>query len=125
MKKIILALLVLTIGWWPSELGASASLGSLTLAHVYPRIITPNGDSYNDKARFELDNPEDLPVTGQMFDLSGARVAALSNGLPTMTSTVLLWDGKDDGGQTVAGGIYIYQIEFQGKHATGTVAVAR
>jgi hypothetical protein len=38
---------------------------------------------------------------------------------------VLLWDGKNVDGEVVAGGIYIYQIEFQGKTATGTVVVAR
>ena len=37
----------------------------------------------------------------------------------------LVWDGKDGDGQVVAGGIYIYQIEFQGKFATGTVVVSR
>jgi hypothetical protein len=37
----------------------------------------------------------------------------------------LVWDGKSSDGQVVAGGGYLYQIEFQGKRATGTVVVAR
>ena len=106
----------------PSSLYALATLGSVTLTKVACRILTPNGDGYNDKARFELDNPEQLPVTGTVFDLSGARVASLQQG---STPDVLLWDGKDEDGQIVAGGIYIYQLEFQSEHATGTVAVAR
>ncbi len=124
MKTLYLYLLAFAVCLWPCHLSASVTLGSVTLASVYPRIITPNGDSHNDKARFEFDNPEDLPVSGQVFDLSGARVATLSSGTPTAAATILLWDGKDVDGQTVAGGIYIYQIEFQGKHATGTVVVA-
>jgi len=100
-----------------------ATLGSLTLTRVAPRIITPNGDGFNDKARFEFDNPELLPVSGTVYDLRGARVADLRGG--TDPTTVLLWDGKDVDGRAVAGGIYIYQIEFQGKTATGTVIVAR
>ncbi len=106
----------------PSSVEALASLGSVTLTAVACRILTPNGDGFNDKARFELDNPEQLPVTGSVFDLSGARVASLQQGT---TPDVLLWDGKDEDGKTVAGGIYIYQLEFQGEHATGTLAVAR
>jgi len=100
-----------------------ATLGSLTLTRVAPRILTPNGDGFNDKARFEFDNPELLPVSGTIYSLAGARVADLKGG--SDPTTVLLWDGKDVDGRVVAGGIYIYQIEFQGKTATGTVVVAR
>ena len=106
-----------------STLHATTTLGSLTLTSVKCRIFTPNGDGANDKARFEFDNPEQLPVTGTVYDLSGARVSDLQPG--SDPTTVLLWDGKDSGGQTVAGGIYIYQIIFEGKTATGTVVVAR
>jgi hypothetical protein len=102
---------------------AAISIGSLTLTSVYPRIFTPNGDGRNDKAGFHFDNPELLPVTGTVYDLSGARVADLIPG--TDPTTLLLWDGKDTNGQKVAGGIYIYEIDYQGKHATGTVIVAR
>lgn len=101
---------------------AAATIGSVTLTEVKCRIFTPNGDGFNDKARFELDNPEQLTVSGSVFDLSGARVADLQLG---STPDVLLWDGKDEDGQIVAGGIYIYQLEFQGEHATGTLAVSR
>ena len=102
---------------------AGIAIGALTLTGVYPRIFSPNGDGRNDKAGFHFDNPEILPVSGQVFDLSGARVADLAPG--SDPTTLLLWDGKDSGGQKVAGGIYIYEIDYQGKHATGTVIVAR
>jgi hypothetical protein len=122
MKRLILLLLSLTICQLSSRAWAAATLGSLTLTAVKCRIFTPNGDLHNDKARFELDNPEQLPVGGSVFDISGARVASLQSG---NSPDVLLWDGKNVDGQVVAGGIYIYQIEFQGKTATGTVVVAR
>jgi hypothetical protein len=130
MRKNILTGIVLVWGLvfaalssLPSRLYATTTLGTLTLTRVAPRIITPHGDGFNDKARLEFDNPEQLPVTGTVYDLNGARVADLKPG-PDPTA-VLLWDGKDGDGQTVAGGIYIYQIVFEGKTATGTVVVAR
>jgi len=101
----------------------SVSIGNLTFTGVFPRIFTPNGDGYNDKAAFHFENPEQLPVAGKVFDINGAEVASLEGGLdPTI---LLLWDGKDSRGQTVPGGIYLYRIDFQGKLITGTVVVAR
>ena len=125
MKRIILVsiLLPFVICLLPCRGGASVTLGTLTLTAVKCRILTPNGDGRNDKARFEFDNPEQLPISGTVYDLSGARVSDLQPG--SDPTTVMLWDGKNSDGQVVAGGIYIYQIIFEGKTATGTVVVAR
>ena len=100
---------------------SAMSLGDLTFS-VYPRIFTPNGDGMNDRATFHFTNPQDLPVEGEVFDLSGAKVANLTPG--TDPAQLLAWDGKDTVGRTVPSGVYLYQIEYQGKHATGTVVVA-
>jgi hypothetical protein len=102
----------------------AVSLGSLTFNGVFPRIFTPNGDGFNDKALFHFDNPELLPVSGTVYDIAGARVGNLS---PTSSDPtgLLAWDGKDSDGKTVPGGIYLYKIEYQGQFLTGTVVVAR
>jgi hypothetical protein len=123
VKAIVACLLAVTLVGRPSSVVASTTIGSLTMTHVKARIFTPNGDGINDKVRFEFENPEMLPVGGTVYDLSGARVADLTPG--SDPTAVLLWDGKDGTGQTVPGGIYIYQIAFAGKVATGTVVVAR
>ena len=144
MKRFLDSLLVLSLLLWPMSLAAmgrigmpgamptslpmglsarSISLGDLTLTGVYPRIFSPNGDGFNDKVVFHFDNPEDLPVTGEVYDLSGAKVANLQPG--SDPAALLLWDGKDGSGRTVPGGIYLYQIEYQGHRATGSVVVAR
>jgi gliding motility-associated-like protein len=104
----------------PLPRAQSVSLGDLTFTGVFPRIFTPNGDGYNDRAVFHFENDQQLPVSGRIYDISGAVVASMSDGIDTIT-----WDGKDSGGHTVPGGIYLYSIEFQGKHITGTVVVAR
>jgi gliding motility-associated-like protein len=99
------------------------SIGDLTFTGVFPRIFTPNGDGYNDKAVFHFTNPELLPVTGKIYDLSGAQVANLAAGRDP--NNLLVWDGKDSDGRTVPSGIYLYRIDFKGKGITGTVIVAR
>ncbi len=85
------------------------------------RLITPNGDGKNDTMVFIFDNPQGKAVKGTIYDMRGARVAAMSPG-PVANS--LVWDAKS-GGQVVPGGVYIYQIEAQGKIYNGTVAVIR
>jgi hypothetical protein len=124
MKRLVLYVVIfgVALGQLPSAAMATATLGTLTLTAVKCRIFTPNGDGINDKARFEFDNPEQLPIGGDVYDLAGARVASLQQGSDLQT---MLWDGKDVDGKVVAGGIYIYQILFEGKTATGTVVVAR
>ena len=94
-----------------------------TLTRVYPRIITPNGDGWNDKAIFQFDNPQLLPLSGKVYDITGALVASLQIG-PNPDST-LSWDGKSSGGTVVPGGIYIYQIDLGGTSESGTIVVAR
>jgi len=94
-----------------------------TLTRVAPRIFTPNGDGWNDKVVFHIDNPEQLPLAGKIFDLSGAFVANMAPGPEPESS--MTWNGKDSSGQTVPGGIYLYQLDLSGQVMTGTVVVAR
>ena len=101
---------------------ASGDGSQITLTKVYPRIITPNGDGWNDKAIFQFDNPQLLPLSGKVFDVTGASVASLKAG-PDPDST-LEWDGKNSAGVVVPGGVYLYQINLSGSSATGTIVVA-
>ncbi len=106
----------------PSQVQA-VTIGSLEFTGVYPRIFTPNSDGFNDKAVFHFVNPELLPISGTVYDISGSEVASLVPGLTP--ETLMTWDGKDSGGRVVPGGIYLFKIAFQGENITGTVVVAR
>lgn len=97
-------------------------IGPISLTRVYPRVFSPNDDGWNDKVIFEFDNPGLLPVKGEIFDVTGAKVADMAPG-PNPDAS-LVWDGKS-GGQAVPAGIYIYQIEVAGETANGTVVVAK
>ena len=101
----------------------ATSASQIALTGVYPRIITPNGDGWNDKTIFQFDNPQLLAITGKIYDISGALVASLKPG-PNPDST-LEWDGKSSTGKVVPGGIYMYQINLSGTSQTGTLVVAR
>jgi hypothetical protein len=97
-------------------------LGPVSLTKVYPRVITPNDDGWNDKVIFEFDNPGLVSLKGEIFDVTGAKVSDMVPG--PSPDTTLMWDGKR-GGSSVPSGIYIYQIEAGGEVASGTVVVAQ
>ncbi|HRY30187.1 MAG TPA: fibronectin type III domain-containing protein [Elusimicrobiota bacterium] len=104
------------------QIRQAVRVGPATLTRVYPQIFTPNDDGWNDKVIFEFENTALLPLKGEIFDLSGAKVGDMVAGPNPDTS--LMWDGKR-GGQPVPGGVYVYQIEVGGETVTGTVVVAK
>ena len=91
------------------------------------RFLSPNGDHKNDNVVFYFDNPQDSAVTGKIFDLRGRLVASSLPAGPISSATgqeSLIWDGMD-GGRSVPGGVYIYQIQCEGQTFTGTVVVIK
>jgi len=93
-----------------------------TLNKVYPRIFTPNNDGLNDVVNFEYANPNEKGVVCRIFDIRGALVRQLDIG---QTETSFAWDGKDEKGRVALSGVYVYQLEGEGKVINGTVILAK
>ncbi len=93
-----------------------------TLNKVYPRIFTPNNDGLNDEVQFQYDNPNTKGIVCRIFDIRGALVRQLDIG---QTETSFTWDGKDEKGKVAPSGVYIYQLEGEGKVINGTVILAK
>ena len=114
------------LGNYQLRASANPSTLSLSAGNVYPRLFTPNGDGLNDRVYFILENPNNVVVSGEILDKEGRHVRTL----PPSTAnagigTTLIWDGKDDRGNVVPGGAYIYKLSGEGRSFTGTVGVAR
>ena|GEM_PF-3032497 len=93
--------------------------GSLTAEDVRPkeRVLTPNGDNKNDEAVFSALDPLVGAFTIEIVDIRGVVVRELSN--------VNVWNGRNDNGEVVESGTYIYHVTGQGLTVTGMIAVAR
>lgn len=91
-------------------------------AGVSNRRLTPNGDGRNDNAVFTYDNPRDAAVTIRILDLRGKLV--VSDLPPGPISNSKVWDASA-GGRTVPGGIYIYQVESEGRVYSGTIVIVK
>ncbi len=76
----------------------------------------PHADGAWDEALIYHLGPPSTEV--KIFDMRG-RLAA------TLTGSPAIWNGQDDGGQIVPGGLYIVQLTANGKIQQATVAVAR
>ncbi len=103
------------------------------IVKIIPRIFTP---AYNDpsemfnRVRFYCANPNGIKPTGKIFNLSGAVIQDKLEDKDRVESDnskmyILFWDGKDKSGKVVDAGIYIYQIEAEGKVYNGTVVIAK
>ncbi|MFH1259945.1 MAG: M6 family metalloprotease domain-containing protein [Elusimicrobiota bacterium] len=70
----------------------------------------------------------------EIFDLAGERVRDISSGEINFDINKssdrnwvynYLWNGKNDGGEKVASGIYVYLLEAEGKKRIGKIAIVR
>lgn len=85
---------------------------------IRPNPFTPNGDGYNDRVEFNLN---ELMTNGgviMIFDLWGTKVRHIEN---TFT-----WDGRDDAGNMLQPGSYLYIVKSKGRViAKGVIGLAR
>lgn len=95
---------------------------SFDVKEMSNKVITPNGDGFNDYVVFTLDNPRDSAFGGKIYDLTGALVAEMRPG--SQVADTLEWDGRS-GGTVVPRGVYVYQIKSEGKTFNGTIVVIR
>ncbi len=100
-----------------------------SIMQITPRkIFTPNGDGVNDEITLFLENPNDSIISqAKIFDLTGAEVADFEQGIVAGAQGVvsLKWNGKDRSGNYVRSGVYVYQVQADGKTLNGTMVVAR
>ncbi len=85
---------------------------------VIPNPFTPNGDGINDVAGFIWPAAEGVPLTVTIYDMTGVPVR-------TIAGTEPRWDGLDDAGAAVSGGVYAYIAWAGDTRTTGVVCLAR
>ena len=82
---------------------------SYFLAQNYP-------NPFNAMTTIKYELPESKPMTLEIYNITGHRVRRLVNSQMSAGYHSVVWDGRDDAGDQVAGGIYLYRIqagEFQ------------
>jgi len=97
----------------------------LLLDKPYPNPFTPlSSDPRFNRVTFSARGLGDVEgeFTVKVYNIDGILVTEL---MAPPGERELTWDGKDDDGELVESGVYIYQIQVGGKFSTGTVIVAK
>ncbi|MCP4583471.1 MAG: hypothetical protein GY839_17825, partial [candidate division Zixibacteria bacterium] len=100
----------------------SGFLDPLANLSVRPNPFTPNGDGVNDQVLFDfgraLDPNEKLTI--KIFDERGYQVRTIRNDFYP-----IVWDGKDNHGSVLEGGLYFYQVDFMDQFHPGSLVLIR
>jgi flagellar hook assembly protein FlgD len=81
-----------------------------------PNPFSPNGDGLFDETRIsyfvaKIAYPQPLSI--EIFDLNGERVKTLRNQNDPAFFYEVPWDGRNDDGDLVPPGLYIYQVRLK------------
>jgi len=107
------------------SLKASALQPQFSIKWLIPdKIFTPNNDGKYDDINIIYNNPEFSRITGKIYDIAGCFIADM---VPGDFTDSIKWTGKNNSGNYVQKGIYIYQlvVESENKIFNGTIVVAR
>ncbi len=82
-------------------------------------LVSPDGDGYQDEITidYQLDDGE-IYADVILFDARGILIRRLLNNALLGSHGSFLWDGRGDGGQTLARGRYVLYINLHNLHGT-------
>lgn len=103
----------------PVEPAAAAT--NVRALHLFQN--RPNPVSVSTSIRFDL--PTGGRVSLALYDVTGARVRTLADGLLTSGKHTVTWSGRNDNGRRVAGGVYFYRLRAEGVDETRRMVYLR
>ncbi len=122
IMRLLAAVFLLALISYPSGVSSIALLESIP-----GKVFTPNGDGVNDRFILVIENASGSIFSQKsVYDLRGNEVADLQVlGDETAARAVFIWDGRNQSGDIVRSGVYIYQLQAESKIINGTIVVAR
>ncbi len=101
--------------------GVSA-VGDVVIGGPSMRIL---GNVTGSVSRLELSLPAQADITLDIHDARGARIRQLYTGSMAGGTRVVVWDGRDGHGQSVASGVYFVRMNIGRKVWTDRVVIVR
>jgi hypothetical protein len=98
--------------------------GTLVSVQAKPNPFSPNGDGLFDEtiiSYFVAKIAYPQPVSIKIYDLSGDKIRTLRDQRDPAFFYEIPWDGRDDSGDLVLPGVYIYQVRVTTDSGTEVV----
>ena len=80
---------------------------------------------FNPSTTISFSLPESGHASFTVFNLSGQKIRTLIDEPMSLGNHTIVWDGTDDTGRTVAGGIYLTRLNVGGTVATGKMVLVK
>lgn len=123
IKRILVIAAAAALALAPGALFCPAA--GLGLSVAVNKLVTPNGDGYNDKFIFKCYNPGYAAIDARIYTVSGRQIATMQlEGIGT-SDYYYTYDWDPNSGGRWPGGVYLYQIWIGTKVYKGTVVVIR
>ncbi len=94
---------------------------------VFPRhALYPNHPNpFHADTRIAFDLTHECAVELAIFNVAGQRVRTLVDGFQTAGRHTSRWDGRDDNGNVVGSGVYLYEMRTEGSARAGRMLLVR
>jgi hypothetical protein len=90
------------------------AIGSEEAPRMPFRIVSIAPNPFNPSTTVNFSLPSPMPVTTEIWSVSGARVRTLSKERPYAAGdNSIVWDGRNDQGTAVASGVYFVRVKTQ------------
>ena len=83
----------------------------------------PNPFNPETSITYNLTKPGNVSL--QVFDITGRHIAELTQGYTQAGTHSVVWDGKNQNGQAVASGLYLYRLDVDGTASTRTMTLLK
>ena len=98
----------------------SSNASTFSFIETSPNPFTPNNDNKNDRVYFYFE-PNDIDATIKIY----SQLNSLVKEITVTKGLTPYWDGTNNNGALVEGGLYIYQVKSGDKIKNGTVVLAK
>jgi len=109
--------------WTPSTWTVDVPMATPVVSPTTRAIVTPNPSSGAARIQFAL--PETGPVDITILDVAGRIVRALQRNRFAAGHAEARWDGRNDSGEPVPAGVYLYRIRARTCDLTGNLVLIR
>ena len=102
----------------PATLSVGSANARFELGRTFPNPVRAG-------AQFHYQIAREAPVSLKVYDVNGREVRTLVDGTAAPGQHTAQWDGRDEDGNPVAAGVYLYRLETPGEAADRKLTVVR